>query len=68
MAEVNKISKAELLARIQSGWDQFSAFLTTLTPEQLTRPTDAAGWTVSDHLSHIAFWEGSIPAWLRGQS
>jgi uncharacterized protein (TIGR03083 family) len=68
MEERSVTSPAALLARIQDGWHEFSAYLMTLTREQLTVPTDAAGWTVKDHLIHLAVWEGSICALLQGQS
>jgi uncharacterized protein (TIGR03083 family) len=68
MEERSVTSSAALLARIQDGWHEFSAYLMTLTREQLTVPTDAAGWTIKDHLIHVAVWEGSICALLQGQS
>ncbi len=59
---------AELLRRIQDGWDAFQAYLSTLTPKQLTQPTDAAGWRVQDHVMHLVIWEDGIVAVLNGQS
>lgn len=55
-----------ILAPIQSGWDELQAFLSALTYEQVTIPTDAAGWTVKDHLTHLAVWEDSINAMFDG--
>jgi uncharacterized protein (TIGR03083 family) len=57
----------ELLARIQAGWDDLNTFISGLTDEQLTGPTDAAGWTVKDHLAHLADWETSADALLQRQ-
>ena len=58
------VTKAELLSRIQQGWNDFQAYLATLTPEQKTGPTDAAGWSVKDHVMHLAVWEKGIVALL----
>jgi len=58
-------SKAELLDRIQRAWDDFNAYLNSLTGEQLTALTDAAGWTVKDHLLHLAVWEEGVYALLQ---
>lgn len=68
MTDETPVNKAELLARIQQGWDEFNAYLDTLTEQQLTIPTDAAGWTAKDHVMHLAVWEGGVLALLRGQS
>lgn len=40
-------------------------FVNGLTPEQFTAHTDAAGWTIRDHLYHLAMWEWGIVALLR---
>jgi hypothetical protein len=66
MIDTNAMSKDELVANIERGWNDFGAFLQPLTDEQLTRPTDAAGWTAKDHLIHIAAWEDSVNALLQG--
>jgi hypothetical protein len=62
------VTTSELLRRIQNGWDAFQAYLKTLMPEQLTQPTDAAGWAAKDHIIHLAVWEDGIEALLSGQS
>lgn len=64
----DEISVSNLLGKMQEGWDKFQAYLKTLTPEQMTQPTDAVGWTVKDHLAHLAAWEDGIAALLRKQS
>lgn len=61
------MSKATLLAKIQQGWDDFHIYLNSLSEEQLTTPTDAAGWTAKDHVMHLAVWEDSIIALLDGK-
>ena len=55
--------KPKLLAAMQTGWDE-SQCLPRLAraSTQLTQPTDAGGWTVKDHVIHLAMWEGSMNA------
>src|SRR4051794_534283 len=64
MTDSQLMNKAELLAAIDQGWNDFTAYLMTLTPEQLTIPTDAAGWTALDHVIHLADWERSLIPFL----
>ncbi|MFN8374502.1 MAG: ClbS/DfsB family four-helix bundle protein [Anaerolineae bacterium] len=63
-----RMDKAQLLANIQQGWDALHGYLSTLTVEQLTTPTDAAGWTAKDHLIHLAVWEESLLPLLEGKA
>ncbi|HEX2906953.1 MAG TPA: ClbS/DfsB family four-helix bundle protein [Phototrophicaceae bacterium] len=51
------MTKTNLLAQMQTGWENFNAYIKTLDAAQLTTLTDAAGWTVKDHLAHLATWE-----------
>ena len=60
--------KAELLQKMDAGWNELLAFVATLSPEQQTQPTDAAGWTVKDHLIHLAVWQEGVCAMLNGNS
>ncbi len=68
MTEQAPVTKAELLSRLEKGWNDFHAYIGTLTEKQLTEPTDAAGWTVKDHIIHLAVWEDGIDALLNKQS
>lgn len=61
-----KMPQAELVARIEEGFQNFNQYLDALTEQQLTQPTDAAGWTAKDHVIHLATWEDSILALLEG--
>lgn len=68
MSDEIEFSGAELKRRMTKGWDDFQAYLSTLTPAQITEPTDAAGWTAKDHIMHLAVWEDGIAALLNQQS
>src|SRR5436309_15973028 len=68
MTDANVMTKTELLGKMQGGWDNFSAYLKSLAPEQLTEPKDAVGWSVRDHLVHLAAWQDGTTALLNRQS
>jgi hypothetical protein len=57
-------TKAALLRDMEQGWGEFDAYISSLTPEQLTAPRDAPGWSVKDHLIHIALWQDGVSALL----
>lgn len=59
--------KAEQLERIDEAWLRLNGFIESLTPAQLAGPTDAAGWTVKDHLAHLAAWERGLVFLLQRQ-
>jgi uncharacterized protein (TIGR03083 family) len=63
-----RLTKAELRTHIDEAWSALQAFIGTLTPHDMTEPTDAAGWTVKDHLFHLAAWESSLIALLERRS
>ena len=67
MSDQQTMTKAELLAKIQASWDDITGYLKSLTVEQITQITDAAGWTVKDHVAHIMVWEDGINALLDRQ-
>jgi hypothetical protein len=67
MTDTTPFSKTELLTRIERGWDEFNTYLDTLSEAQLTVPTDAAGWTAKDHITHLAVWEDGIHGLLGNQ-
>jgi hypothetical protein len=57
---------AELLARIEAGWTALNDLVGRLDEAQLTAP-GADGWSIVDHLAHLAAWERSVIGLLRGQ-
>jgi uncharacterized protein (TIGR03083 family) len=65
--EQAEFSQPNLLRFMGQGWGNLQAFIATLSEVQLTQPTDAAGWTVKDHLIHLAAWHDSALALLEGR-
>lgn len=62
----SRMPKAELIKRMEAGFENINKYLDSLSEAQLTEPTDAAGWTAKDHVIHMAVWEESILALLSG--
>ena len=54
--------KADLLARIDSTWAELEAAIVGIPPDDLSRLRDANGWSIADHLAHLAAWERSMLA------
>ena len=67
MSEQIKPTMQEMVSRMEDGWNKLQAYLKTLSDEQLTKPLDDVGWSVKDHLTHIAAWANGITAVLKGQ-
>jgi carboxymethylenebutenolidase len=49
-------STAELMARVEQGWSEIQQAVAGRRPEELERP-GPDGWSVREHLAHVAFWE-----------
>lgn len=56
-ASDNALTRENVLRDLELGWNELQTSLALLTEEQLTRPTDAAGWTVKDHVIHLAAYD-----------
>lgn len=59
--------KATLMARIDESWLALERAVGRLSEAELTKPADANGWSVKDHLAHITVWEQSLLALLEGR-
>lgn len=60
------IEKAELLRRIQAGYDQFEALLRPLSEAQMALPQVNGPWSVKDNLAHLTVWQDYLLGQLRG--
>ena len=67
MSESPVPSKHELLQQISDSRAALQHALDRLSEQQLTAVRDAQGWTVKDHLLHLAAWERSVTALLRDE-
>ncbi len=67
MADDQAITKANFLKRLDDAWEKLNTFLNGLTESRMTEVKDADGWTVKDHLSHMAAWERSVVCFLQGK-
>jgi len=59
-------NKAELLASIQAGYEQFAALLTSLRVEQMSTPGVNGSWSIKDNLAHLSAWQNYQAARLEG--
>ena len=62
------LSREALLHQLESNWNELQSALASYSEEQLTRPTDAAGWTAKDHLMHVAAFDKAELAILERKS
>jgi len=67
MTNIRATTKQGLLADIERAWLALHAALGRLSEEQLSDARDAAGWSVKDHVAHLAAWERSAAYFLRGR-
>lgn len=59
--------KRELLRAIDEGWTALNDALDRLTPTQWATVRDSEGWTIGDHVIHLARWERSVVHFLSGR-
>jgi hypothetical protein len=67
MNEDRQVTKAALLSQIHQSWDDLHSTLGSLSKEQMTKVLDAHGWSVKDHLTHLAAWGQSAAYFLQGK-
>jgi hypothetical protein len=63
----SSLSRPELLLRIAKRRGELEALVATLSLDALSAPRPD-GWAITDHLYHVAAWESSLLALLRGES
>lgn len=55
-----QLTRLQLLARIEAGWEELQKALQGLDDESMTGVDPASGWAIKDHLIHLAAWEQGI--------
>jgi hypothetical protein len=60
-------TKSQLFAEIDKAWAALECYLARLSEAQMTTVHDEHGWTVRDHLTHMAAWEDSVVFFLQGK-
>ncbi len=65
MTNPKSTSRTDLTSAIETAWSDLQSFLKSLTGHQLAL-TDDQGWTISDHVAHLAVWEDSVAILFRG--
>ena len=58
-------TRETLLAGIRDGYNMFASLLRGIRPGDQIRPLDG-GWSVAEHVAHLASWEQLAMAVLRG--
>jgi hypothetical protein len=54
------MTKDELIAALEEGWDALLRAIEGLSDEQMTEMPVTGAWTVKDLLAHIAVWESRL--------
>ena len=67
MSEEPEVTRQELLKLIRESWPALQAALGRLTEDQLETMKDEAGWSIKDHVLHLAAWERSAAYMLQGK-
>ncbi len=68
MADTTEMTKTQLLERIQTSWEELMGALVALDDATKERVAPASGWSICDHLFHLAAWEQGIAYLLSGRS
>lgn len=67
MAEDGPETKARLMERVSSRWDELQRLLAALAPTDWDKAL-GDGWRIRDHIAHLTAWERSLLALIRGES
>ena len=67
MTDFYVLTRDALLDEIGRAWAELNHALDGLTPEQMSGPTDANGWRVQDHLSHMGAWHNWARLRMQGR-
>lgn len=51
------MTKAQVIAKIETGWSDFNAAWDGLSPDQMLQPGVMDEWSVKDLIAHVSWWE-----------
>jgi len=60
-------TKTDLLAEIGRSYPALEALIAGLSKDQFVNIKDSQGWSVKDHVAHLAAWERSVVVFLQGR-
>lgn len=60
MTDDINFTKAELLDRIDTFWSELQTLVEGLDETTLTHAQGESGWSIADHLAHLAAWERGV--------
>ncbi len=60
-------NKEEMLSAIKGGWEEFESFIKALPLDASASVWDDGGWSLKDHIAHIAAWEEMVVAFFEGR-
>lgn len=55
----------EIVSSMGRSWDALQAVVDAADADDLVRKTDAAGWSVKDHLANLDAWDNSVLVMIR---
>jgi hypothetical protein len=61
-------TRVELMERVESAWAALDRALIDLDAHQLSVSPAGGGWSIKDHLAHLAVWVNSAAAILGGKN
>ena len=61
----SEVTKADLLQHIRDSYQSLQQLISTWTDQQIVTPAGPDGWSIKDHLAHLATWERGQAAMLR---
>ncbi|RMG81047.1 MAG: ClbS/DfsB family four-helix bundle protein [Chloroflexi bacterium] len=67
MSEQRVTTKADLIAHIERDWALTNEWLNSLSEAQWTTIKNPDGWTIKDHVAHLAVWERCVIGIFHGQ-
>lgn len=61
-------TRVELMEQVEAAWAALDRALIDLDAHQLSIEPTSGGWSIKDHLAHLAVWTNSAAAILGGKS